>query len=99
MIKSYKLKVFGKVQGVGFRYYTKLKADALNLMGEVKNESDGSVRIFVQGNEADVKSFIDWCHHGPPSSQVDKLIFEESEIKDIDSFPGIKNNVLSYHVK
>ena len=46
-MKAYSINVFGKVQGVGFRYYTKLKAEELEVCGTVENRPDGSVLIFA----------------------------------------------------
>ena len=41
--------IFGRVQGVGFRYRAKYAAQSLNLTGWVQNETDGSVTMEVQG--------------------------------------------------
>ena len=50
------LNVYGRVQGVGFRYRAKRMADALELTGTVRNMEDGSV-------ELEVKEYIDrLCH-------------------------------------
>ena len=49
------LNVYGRVQGVGFRYRAKHMADALELTGTVKNLSDGSVELEVQGEEGLIK--------------------------------------------
>ncbi len=42
---------YGRVQGVGFRYYSVTKARQLGLTGWVKNLDDGSVEMEVQGRE------------------------------------------------
>ena len=59
----------GKVQGVGFRYHAKNAASSLGLTGWVRNESDGSVYMEVQGE--DVLCQSDSCHksilHPAPS--------------------------------
>lgn len=47
-----KIRVYGRVQGVGFRYKTHHVADSLRLTGWVRNEEDGSVSMEVQGDEA-----------------------------------------------
>ena len=47
-----KIRVYGRVQGVGFRYKAHHVADALRLTGWVRNEEDGSVSMEVQGDEA-----------------------------------------------
>lgn len=43
--------VSGKVQGVGFRYTTKMVADQLGVLGIVRNEDNGDVYIEAQGEE------------------------------------------------
>ena len=47
--------IFGKVQGVFFRDYTKRKADELNLVGWVRNIPDGTVEAVISGRESGVK--------------------------------------------
>ena len=54
----YSIIVDGKVQGVGFRYFTQMKAMQFNLTGFCKNLYDGKVSIEVQGLEQDILSFI-----------------------------------------
>jgi len=66
----YKVKVFGKVQGVAFRYYTKKKADELGIMGTVQNQLDGSVIAYVSGSDQSVNAFVQWCGVGSPASHV-----------------------------
>lgn len=48
----------GRVQGVGFRYTTNIFAKKLGLNGTVRNLSDGTVEIFVQGSENKLKDLI-----------------------------------------
>jgi len=79
-----KIQIIGKVQNVGFRYYTKNKAEELNLNGFVKNKLDGSVCIEVVGEETAADEFIMWCHSGPQWARVDSVqvydipLFEEN---------------------
>jgi acylphosphatase len=54
----YSIIVDGRVQGVGFRYFTQLIASELNLTGWCKNLADGRVEIEVQGPEEIIDSFI-----------------------------------------
>lgn len=44
--------IYGRVQGVGFRYRAKYAAQSLGLTGWVQNLEDGSVEMEVQGNPA-----------------------------------------------
>ena len=54
----YSIIVDGKVQGVGFRYFTQIAAHPLNLTGWCENLMNGKVKIEIQGLEKDVNSFI-----------------------------------------
>lgn len=49
---------YGRVQGVGFRYYSVNKARQLGLTGWVKNLYDGSVEMEVQGEEPKIDELI-----------------------------------------
>ena len=49
---------YGRVQGVGFRYYAVQKANQLGLTGWVRNLSDGSVEMEVEGQEPLIDQLI-----------------------------------------
>ena len=49
----------GHVQGVGFRYTARDIAESLGLKGWVKNLADGKVEIVAEGDEKDLKEFLD----------------------------------------
>ena len=69
-MKAIQITVRGKVQGVGFRYYTKQKADECHIKGFVQNKTNGSVYIEAEGEVVDVNTFADWCQRGPEWSRV-----------------------------
>ena len=48
----------GRVQGVGFRYKTLRIAHGFSVTGEVRNLSDGRVRLEVEGEESEVRAFV-----------------------------------------
>lgn len=77
-MKSIQLKVIGRVQGVGFRYYTNKRAQEFDIKGYVKNMTDGSVLIEAEGEESDLKTFVSWCEKGPAWSRVKEV--KKSEI-------------------
>ncbi len=58
----YRLRFFGYVQGVGFRYTAQHAAEMLGLTGYVKNEYDGSVSCEVQGEKEVIDRFIELIH-------------------------------------
>ena len=64
------LLIFGKVQGVGFRYWLYEKANQKNICGWVKNTITGQVEVLLIGNDADVNEIIKKCEKGPLSSNV-----------------------------
>ncbi|MAE68810.1 acylphosphatase [bacterium] len=82
----YTIKIFGKVQGVFFRMETKEKADELGITGLVRNEPDNSLFIEAQGEEKDLKIFIDWCRKGPKHAKVESLDMEKGIMKEYQSF-------------
>ena len=65
--------IFGNVQGVCFRLYTKKIAESLELTGVVKNNPDGSVETLVEGSEEKLKQFIELLNKGPSLSNVSKV--------------------------
>lgn len=77
MKKAISIKVTGKVQNVGFRFYTMKMAKQTGISGFVRNEPDGSVYIEAEGDPVDVETFIDWCRQGPQWARVDRLYVQE----------------------
>ncbi|MDP3993785.1 MAG: acylphosphatase [Candidatus Doudnabacteria bacterium] len=67
------LKIHGQVHGVGFRYFAKLKARDLGLVGYVRNLSDGTVEIAAQGTKEDLEKLVDWAKTGPRLAGVDRI--------------------------
>ncbi|MFB6212541.1 MAG: acylphosphatase [Candidatus Magasanikbacteria bacterium] len=82
----YDIKIFGKVQGVGFRFNTKRTADKLGVSGFVKNKEDGSVYTEVEGEPEKVDKFIEWCKEGPSFARVKRIEKEEGGIQDYEDF-------------
>ncbi len=69
-----RLQVFGRVQGVGFRYACWREAVSLGLAGWVRNCPDESVEIVAEGSEAAVRALSCWCRHGPPHASVSRVV-------------------------
>jgi len=79
MNKKFDVVVYGRVQGVGFRFSARSQAQALGLTGWVQNMRDGSVYATVEGEESVCQAFIDWCRKGPEHARVDKIEISESQ--------------------
>jgi acylphosphatase len=69
-VKRTRVRVSGRVQGVGFRYTTQMRARSLGLGGWVRNLADGSVEAVFEGEPDRVDSMVEWCRRGPPGSAV-----------------------------
>lgn len=55
-----KITFYGKVQGVGFRYFTSKFAKKLQLNGWVKNNDDGTVTVVAQGEEKNIEALVNY---------------------------------------
>lgn len=86
MQKAVIIQVFGRVQGVGFRFYTEQKAHELNIAGFVQNKGDGSVYIEAEGAEAELEAFVDWCKKGPRWASIRECIVSEMPPLHIEGF-------------
>jgi acylphosphatase len=71
--KRIQLVVRGRVQGVYYRATAQREAREHGLTGWVKNRPDGSVEMVVEGEEDDVKDFLNWAQVGPTTARVDKV--------------------------
>ena len=66
-------RVFGVVQGVGVRFWTMGKAEALGLTGEFRNVDDGSVAVVAEGPEPQVRELLDWLNSDRTPGRVDRV--------------------------
>ncbi len=67
------LNIYGRVQGVGFRYAAQKKAAKFGVACAPRNEPDGSVSIEAEGAPEALERFIKWCHRGPWSAKVARV--------------------------
>lgn len=65
-----KLVIKGLVVGVGFRAHALYVGTELGLNGWVKNRRDARVEALVEGDDAKVAEFVEWCKKGPGSARV-----------------------------
>ena len=71
--KALIVSVRGRVQGVGFRYWTVRQADELGLTGTVRNNTDGSVGIVAEGPQSVVLEFRRWLRSPEAPGQVENV--------------------------
>ena len=64
------LRIEGRVQGVGYRWWTLGTATALGLEGWVRNRRDGSVEILAIGDPRAIDALAEACRQGPSHALV-----------------------------
>ncbi len=71
--RRYELHYFGRVQGVGFRYWTQSQGIKYHVSGWVRNEYDGSVTVQVQGSKEQIDNFMYGVEHGHRFIRIDRV--------------------------
>jgi acylphosphatase len=69
-MESVRLRITGRVQGVGYRLWAIRTATSLGLRGWVRNRRDGSVEALVTGEPEPVAAMIEACRRGPYAARV-----------------------------
>ena len=72
-LASLEVRVTGRVQGVGFRYFVHEAARRLCLTGYVRNLRDGGLRAYAEGEKDNLKEFLRLMHEGPSGGRVQDL--------------------------
>ena len=85
-MRHYKIKIYGKVQGVSFRSSTLRRAQKLGVVGFVRNEDDGSVYCEAEAIKEIMDEFLLWCNDGPENALVDDIRLTEGAIFGFDDF-------------
>lgn len=80
------INVFGRVQGVGFRYSARNMANAYGIKGFVKNMADGSVYIEAEGPEYNVNEYVKWCSKGPSHARVEDISIDDGDVQGYNFF-------------
>jgi acylphosphatase len=73
--------VHGRVQGVGFRAWTRRRARELKLRGWVVNRPDGAVELHVAGTRAHLEVLRGELETGPPAARVEEVTEEGEPIE------------------
>lgn len=75
----------GRVQGVGFRYSTKRLAKGFDVLGWVKNLSDGRVELQIMGEEDELDEFLEELHDSPLGHHI-----QEQEERTVPLLEDVK---------
>ncbi len=89
-MKHLKITIKGRVQGIGFRFYTMEAAYKYGVNGIVMNKDDDSVYIEAEGESEAVDDFLSWCQTGPLGATIEDVSYVEDEPIGFTSFE-IKN--------
>ncbi len=78
--------VSGRVQGVGYRAFAQRKARELGLTGYAENLPDGRVEVVAEGEEDDLKRFLEFLKQGPRLAEVASIDVTWSEPVGMQGF-------------
>ena len=70
------VRVRGYVQGVGFRATCQWEAQARHVAGWARNEVDGTVTAWFEGEPDDVEAMVEWSGRGPRAARVTQVDVE-----------------------
>jgi acylphosphatase len=84
---QYEILVEGRVQGVGFRYFVRSKAQEMKLTGFTRNTPGGDVMVVAEGDQSDLDTLADYLRLGPPLARVRNVVVSKSPFTgQFDSF-------------
>lgn len=90
-MEELRVRVEGRVQGVGFRWFVRERARRLGLAGWVKNLPDGTVEVAARGDSQEVQMLRDALAKGPPGASVRALVDLPTEVlEELDTPFAIK---------
>ncbi len=81
MQRRQRFHITGRVQGVGFRWFTVQAAERCGVVGWVENRRDGSVSGEAQGSSEALADLINELRQGPGFSRVDDIAMEELPVR------------------
>lgn len=72
-VRTVRVRIAGRVQGVGYRYWTERAAADAGLSGWVRNRRDGTVEALLSGAPDNVAKMIERCRDGPSGARVTSI--------------------------
>jgi acylphosphatase len=78
-VRCVRLRITGRVQGVGYRAWALDKARQLGLRGWVRNRADGSVEALVIGDDDAVAAMLEAARDGPLAARVADIAVNEAQ--------------------
>ncbi len=81
-----RLRIYGRVQGVSYRMWAQSAARKRNIIGWVRNRSDGTVELLARGKEDALEALISECYEGPESAEVESIYIEDAPQEEFEGF-------------
>ena len=78
MIVARRYLISGRVQGVGFRYFTEAAAAREGILGWVRNTRDGRVEVVAEGDAEALERFERNLSHGPRGARVERVDVDDT---------------------
>jgi acylphosphatase len=88
--KTLRLRMTGRVQGVGFRAFVADEAERRGLVGWVRNRADHSVEAVIAGEDKVVDDMVATCRRGPYGARVDNVTIEDASANDLGERSGFQ---------
>jgi acylphosphatase len=85
-MRSVRLTINGRVQGVGYRIWAERTAMAFGIRGWVRNRADGSVELQATGDDKAIATLIEACRTGPRHAEVSAVTVADAEDDGIIGF-------------
>ena len=76
----------GRVQGVGFRWWTRARALELGLAGSAANLDDGRVEVVAEGHRRDCQSLLDHLRSREAPGRVTLVVERWSPARGASGF-------------
>lgn len=85
-IVSFHAVVRGRVQGVGFRYFARQRAEVHGVAGFVRNLADGSVEVHAEGRPDALSAFEADVRKGPSFGRVEEAVVTSIKARGFQAF-------------
>ena len=86
MKKNHIIYVTGQLGGTLFRQEARQQAEKLGLMGIARIQSNGELRVEVEGEEEALEAFQKWCKVGPEGTDVQSVNVQDGPLQEYDRF-------------
>jgi acylphosphatase len=80
------LRIYGLVQGVGYREAMRREAERLNLTGWARNCRNGTVEALVSGHAEQVELIVEWAKQGPRFAMVERVLVTDAGKTESNTF-------------